>query len=1430
MSSTSGIARGIVAGIAALGIVAASLVGAEAAYAADTVTLTPATSTVASNTPVTYTLTVSCSTTGGCANSTVTIPTTSITGDGATSDISSWITNGNCPTMTKPAGKVSFAFGTMATGTSSCTFTVRPPDKTTLNGAAATLTPTFTNTAGSSTGAAAVLNATAGHNDSLGGGATASVFTGGPMTLTFTMSCGIGTGDLGLSALNLSDVLPSNFTFTSLSTAPVALQGTIHKPAVGTAGGTITYSGDGSDCLNPTNDRVVFIVNGTAAANGTGDAVGSTICHTPTSTFTYIDGFVSTSTPGQKCGTVVDINWVATKNVTAKTLGNLGQYKALDGTTPAKYTFPGDWDSSGGDTDYVFTASTKPVTTASGLSYDMKDPLPCIDNVSGAKYLSNAPGVACAHPAYVPKTVTVAGFTPTAADKITVLYANGTTGSVAYVSGTGWSLPTSPVISEIDIPAFTEEGNNTFATMTFTVTGYAAATAVPGHIMTNTETAQAYFSGTTVAVKTPQLPSTSILVADPAAAAGGALAFPSLTATYSGGCVDHVTLNSTTNGNLRNQLEFDQGTSKAIYIDYLSPANVGTITAPLTFTLTGQNGHTYTSGSITPVQTANYNGTGRTLVVWTIPAGLAAVPGLYILSSTAFNVNLPAGCAGVYRNTMTLGYAAAIPECIYAASVQAPPAAASGDAELDTNGSSIAGNYCGYASPFTVTATNPGFSVGKQVQGNLDASPIGAGGVGKVSPTGGSATYDVTFTNTGQSNLHDPVMYDLLPRVGDTEATSTVARGSQFAVQLTDVPTPPAGVSIEYSQAANPCRPEILANASNPGCVNDWSATAPSPLSDTTALRIAYSGTVGVNGSPFEQSFSVSYSVSTPDLTVGAEAWNTVGTNAHLGDTGDDDSTDDPFLGAAESSKTGLTASTNSPGIVKGATQATYSAVGDEIDYTFDVTNTEAVPLISTSVVDSFTDAPSGEASPTVTCESLSNPTDTCSGANTPLLPGQVAHFVATYNVTQADIDHGRLSDSAIVTGQPAAGAPISNSSNVVTVRAVTDSSLSIVKSTTETSVENIGDTVPYDFLLTNTGNQTLHGLSVNDPMLASVTCPVNILAPAASTTCTGTYSVTQADLDAGSISNTATGSALAPGNGSVVSGPSTATVAAVQLPHLTLTKSVSPASVAEVGDRVTFHFAVVNDGNVTLDNVAVNEGAFTGSGTLSAVSCPGTTLAPSGTIDCTATYAVTQADLDTGSISNTATASADAPQGSTVTSDGSTAVVAIASSAALSLSKTADVAKITTVGQNVTYSFEIKNIGNVTVTNVIVQESSFTGTGALSAVDCPAGVASMAPGDDLRCTATYSVTAADLRSGTLSNTAVASGTGGNVTVLSPDSTAAVIADPPVVPPVVPPGVPPVVPPVLGFTGADPTGGLILAVILFAAGGLVLLIRRRRKA
>ena len=63
---------------------------------------------------------------------------------------------------------------------------------------------------------------------------------------------------------------------------------------------------------------------------------------------------------------------------------------------------------------------------------------------------------------------------------------------------------------------------------------------------------------------------------------------------------------------------------------------------------------------------------------------------------------------------------------------------------------------------------------------------------------------------------------------------------------------------------------------------------------------------------------------------------------------------------------------------------------------------------------------------------------------------------------------------------------------------------------------------ISYSYEVKNTGNVTLAGpVTVSDDK-ATVTCPSGGLAPGATKTCTASYTITQADLDAGSVKNTA--------------------------------------------------------------------------------------------------------------------------------------------------------------------------------------------------------------------------------------------------------------------------------------------------------------------
>lgn len=127
---------------------------------------------------------------------------------------------------------------------------------------------------------------------------------------------------------------------------------------------------------------------------------------------------------------------------------------------------------------------------------------------------------------------------------------------------------------------------------------------------------------------------------------------------------------------------------------------------------------------------------------------------------------------------------------------------------------------------------------------------------------------------------------------------------------------------------------------------------------------------------------------------------------------------------------------------------------------------------------------------------------------------------------------------------------------------------------------------------------------------------------------------------------------------------------------------------------------------------------------------------------------------------------------------------------ASLEVVKTADRASVSAVGETITYSYAITNTGGIEFTPVTVTETAFSGAGATPTPACPAGAASLAPGETVICTATYVTTQADVNAGALSNTAVANGTvPGGPPVESPPSTVRITTPgpPPVVPPIVPP-------------------------------------------
>ncbi|MEV0192848.1 hypothetical protein AB0I39_30495 [Kitasatospora purpeofusca] len=443
--------------------------------------------------------------------------------------------------------------------------------------------------------------------------------------------------------------------------------------------------------------------------------------------------------------------------------------------------------------------------------------------------------------------------------------------------------------------------------------------------------------------------------------------------------------------------------------------------------------------------------------------------------------------------------------------------------------------------------------------------------------------------------------------------------------------------------------------------------------------------------------------------------------------------------------------------IVKSVDATDLTVAGQVLHYTFVVTNTGNVTLTDVTVTETkFTG--SGPA-----------PVVTCPAGAAALAPVASVTCTASYTVIQDDIDRSTLDNTAVATGTPPSGPPVTSPPSSTTVPNTPAPAVTLVKSVDPQTVSSAGQTVAYSFVVTNTGNVTLANVSVADTAFSgagappSITCPPAAarVVPGASVTCTASYTVVQADIDAGSVTNTAVANGTPPTGPPVASPPSNAVVTAPPAPALTLVKSAEPQTVGATGASVAYSFVVTNTGNVTLTNVSVTDTAFSGSGPAPVVTCPAgaASLAPGASVTCTAPYTVVQADIDAGSVTNTAVANGTPPTGPPVASPPSNAVVIAMPTPALTVVKSVDAGKLTGAGQVLTYSFMVTNTGNVTLTNVSVTDTAFSGSGPAPVVTCPAGAASLAPGASVTCTAPYTVVQADIDRGTVENTAVATGT-----------------------------------------------------------------------
>ena len=608
---------------------------------------------------------------------------------------------------------------------------------------------------------------------------------------------------------------------------------------------------------------------------------------------------------GTPIGTDQPLTTSATRRITAITTspGNAGNFLGKSAKGPLDIpnfgfdaTYAGNWitpinqrpSSNPGSAEGQYTVSVSyPASRA--FTTDLADPVPCLDNVSDVVYSSNTPSGAingpgsidnlCQHPAFNPTAIQVnsaslaaaiaTGFRPIGIrpDGSTFTMAvNGTPGTSTY-----FNIPAGEVghIAAIELPPNT---SLTDVTMSMSVWGFGEGSLTGGSVMHDIATATAY--PVTGGTPTTASKAADIYIEPSAPQLGVFKSFGTRGAAPGGSTALNLT------GSISTPAPLDGG----VVITDLLPFGLSwrNPSATATFRVTKASGGTAANVTATVEDIQNFNSSGRELIRVTLPAA-TFVSGFYTITAPTnfIELNVPTGAA-TYNNTDQLFVKGVAdntsPQCGPGTTTTGATFESSDALDLDGDGATNE-NYCQWAASLTVPPSGgPAFTLVKTVQGDQDPAPKFSPGIGNAAQ-GGTGVYNLTWSNTGGRPLNNPVIYDILPHIGDTGVSqnqSTVQRDSQFAPVFSGLSgTLPTGVTAAYSTSLNPCRPEVLANLANPTCVDDWSLTPPADLSTVTAVRFTASGTY----QPAQQ-FTVGVLVAVPPQFVNIVAWNSAASDA----------------------------------------------------------------------------------------------------------------------------------------------------------------------------------------------------------------------------------------------------------------------------------------------------------------------------------------------------------------------------------------------------------------------------------------------------------------------------------------------------------------------------------------------------------------------
>ena len=380
--------------------------------------------------------------------------------------------------------------------------------------------------------------------------------------------------------------------------------------------------------------------------------------------------------------------------------------------------------------------------------------------------------------------------------------------------------------------------------------------------------------------------------------------------------------------------------------------------------------------------------------------------------------------------------------------------------------------------------------------------------------------------------------------------------------------------------------------------------------------------------------------------------------------------------------------------------------------------------------------------------------------------PGETVETTATYTITEADVLAGEFVNTVTASFSGEEDTPFEDDDQVDEIEEP-KGHLTIDKVTTSEPANGssyaLGETITYKITATNDGNLTLTNVKVVDELTGDE-WEIASLAPGASEEFDTSYTVTEADILAGSVVNTATaeGTSPDPDKPDVPVNPGEEEEPTeTEKPSLFVEKTAQPDEdgVYNLGDEIHYVIKVTNNGNVTVNDITVKDELTGDEWQLDS-------LTPGESEEYHATYTVTEEDILAGSITNVATAEGTDPDEDPVDQEGEETVPTDSADSHLTIHKatTSDPGDdgAYDLGDTITYEIIAANDGNVTLNNVIVTDE-LTGDEWI--------IETLAPGASETFEAEYVVTEEDIHNGSVVNEATATAEGPEEPVITPGET-----------------------------------------------------------